>query len=611
MDERQLSLALVEFARTLTSDFSIQTILDHLVEHVVKVVGVTGAGVLLMDGDERHRFVAATDEVILRIETLQIEQGEGPCLLAYRTGEHVAIPDLSVDTAFPSFSPLAVRAGLAAAYSFPLRLDETVMGALELYSERPQVLSGPDLAAAQVLADVAAAYLLNADARKASADSILALQTESLHDTLTGLPNRVNLQQRLDGIRSRLPGSTAGILYLDIDRFKTVNDTFGHKVGDALLVEFARRVELLVPSGGLLARLAGDEFVLLCDHVADVSAVELVASRVVDAVRAPFHVDGTRIAVNVSVGVAFVGPQHDSVDDAMLHADHAMYRAKQQGGARHVVASLGDPAVTDRRRLIDEGLWDAIRRHTVELVYQPMVDSGTGLATGAEASLAWDHPVLGRLGHRDIVAAAHRVGMTMPLLSWELRAVLGDLARWDAARPGAPRLVAGINVDLRDLLQPDVVRVVSEVIATSSIGYNRLSLEVTEDIYLADDSAAAAVLQQFRALGVAVALDQFGVGFSSLGDLRSFAVNAVKIGPALVHGAEASSVDASIVSAIVALCRDLDMTVVADGIETADQLRVMRDLGCHTVQGSFWSTPLSPSRMTALFAERADAGAAS
>ncbi len=591
MDQQRLTTALVEFARTLTSEFSIQTLLDSLVEHVVHVVGVTGAGVLLMDDEHRHRFVAASDGIIRRIEVLQLEKGEGPCLEAFRTGTYVAIPDLATDTQFDEFSPVACAAGLGAVYSFPLRIDDTRLGALEVYTALPARLDADEVTAAQVLADVAAAYLFNAEARRLSHESLETMQTQSLHDALTGLPNRLQLHDRLDKLMAgSADGTFTALLFLDIDRFKSVNDAFGHAAGDLLLIEFVRRVQPVVPVGGMFARLSGDEFVLVCEGLTDVAAAQQVAARAVAAIDETFAIGAAGIAVTVSVGIAFCGPGRDCPDVALAKADAAMYEAKQKGGRRHVTASSsGIPLSADPRRTIESGLAAAIRDDQLHLVYEPIVDASTARLVGVETSLGWEHPELGSLPAPDILSAARRVGLSVPLLRWVLSTVCDRLQDWDERLPDDAPGFVGINVALRELLQPELVEIMSEALASSRLPGRRLCFEITEDIYLGDDSSASRTLHWLRAIGVRIALDGFGNGFSSLLDVKTFPVDVVKIGPAFVAGASDSEVDQAIVAAVVHLARSLDLKVVAAGVATAAQLCHVRDLGCHWVQGPFCS----------------------
>ena len=339
MDEQGLSAVLVDFAHTLTTEFSLQRTLDHLVERVVEVLPVTGAGVLLMDTeDERHHFVAATDDVIRRVEGLQLELGEGPCLEAYRTGRSTLISDLVADQAFPRFSPRAVESGLGALFAFPLRLGDERMGALELYTTEAAQLSAQDLSAAQTLAEVMAAYLFNARVRHDAKETVAVLEEQALHDALTGLPNRALLHDRLRQAL-RTTGRTdalVGVLFCDVDGLKAVNDTHGHWAGDQLLIHIVRQIEAVLRPGDTLARLSGDEFVVVCQNLAQPDQAEAIAARVLATLDVPIVVDGTSLVGRMSIGVSVAKAGHVSADEALQQADTAMYRAKHAGGMRWV-----------------------------------------------------------------------------------------------------------------------------------------------------------------------------------------------------------------------------------------------------------------------------------
>lgn len=335
MDEQRLSAVLVEFAHTLTTDFSLQGTLDHLVERVVEVLPVTGAGVLLMDNEGRdHHFVAATDDVIRRIETLQLELGEGPCLQAYRTGQAVLLPDLLAEERFPRFSPRAVQAGLSAVFAFPLRLDDERMGALELYTSWPAELSEADHSAAQTLADVMTAYLFNARMRMAAEQAASTFKRQALHDALTGLPNRVLLHDRLGQAldMARRSDGFVGVLFCDIDDLKSVNDTHGHRVGDEVLSTVARRIERAVRPGDTLARLSGDEFVVLCQNLSAPRQGREIAERILATLFSPIEVYGLRLEARLSIGINVVRAAQATVEGTLHQADRAMYAAKGKGG---------------------------------------------------------------------------------------------------------------------------------------------------------------------------------------------------------------------------------------------------------------------------------------
>jgi diguanylate cyclase (GGDEF)-like protein len=339
----KLSVVLSDFARTLATDFPIQGILDHLVGRIVDVLPITSAGVTLISPGLAPRYIAASDGAALRFEQLQTEIGQGPCLTAYFSGEAVSVPDLGTDTQFPEFAPAAVAAGLAAVFTFPLREADGRLGALDLYRDTPGILGRQDMDAAQTLADVAAAYLVNAQSRDDARATTELFRHNALHDPLTGLPNRMLLQQRLEHAAQRAQRSrtNAAILFVDLDHFKQVNDRHGHPAGDELLLAVARRLSALIRPGDTLARFAGDEFVFLCEDLHDESDVELLASRVDAAFAEPFVLTDLEVSVTASVGVAFAG-LGDLISESLLaEADTAMYQAKRKGGSSHQIIDLG------------------------------------------------------------------------------------------------------------------------------------------------------------------------------------------------------------------------------------------------------------------------------
>ncbi len=340
-DDRQLAEVLIEFAHTLLGDFSIESILDRLVERTLGVVPVTGAGVLLMGEDGELRFAAASDEVLRRIEPLQVELGEGPCIEAWRTGEQILIPDLGLDSRFPNFSPRARAAGLGAVFSFPMAVGGDPLGALDVYQQEPGSLSPADVYVMQVLADVAASYVFNSRAHAATRQVAEELLRRSLHDELTGLPNRALLHDRLEQAiaKSQRSGAMAAVLFVDLDQFKLVNDNHGHLAGDRALIAVADRLRNAVRPADTLARLAGDEFVILCDEFDDAAVAEHVAKRVADALARPLDLDGIGpVEVSASVGIAFAGAGTDLPEAILRDADSAMFVAKRNGGARYVIA---------------------------------------------------------------------------------------------------------------------------------------------------------------------------------------------------------------------------------------------------------------------------------
>src|SRR4051794_33933288 len=340
--EEKLSAVLSEFARTMVTDFPVQRILDRLVERIVEVLPVTSAGVTLIEPGRAPRFVAASNPAALHFENLQTASRQGPCVLAYHSGEAVSVPHLRSDGRFPQFSSAAVDSSLAAVFAFPLNQGGGRLGALDLYRDTEGDLDEEDMVAAQTLADVTASYLINAQAREDEHAIAAHFEALALHDVLTGLPNRLLFDQRLEhaALRARRQHTNAAVLFADLDGFKSVNDNYGHRAGDELLVAVAKRLTSLVRPGDTLARLAGDEFVVLCEDLSDIEDARSLADRLGSAFMSPFNLDAAEITITASVGIAYTGPGEEISAALVSNADAAMYQAKGSGGGTHEVIHM-------------------------------------------------------------------------------------------------------------------------------------------------------------------------------------------------------------------------------------------------------------------------------
>ncbi len=352
-----LSEVLTEFARTMVTDFPIQAILDRLVERIVEVLPLSAAGVTLISPGTSPVYVAASDADALRFEALQSALGEGPCLLAYATGRPVCIPDVRDDLRFGKFSPAAARAGLGAVFAFPLRHGDDPLGALDLYCDEPAELSPATMHAARTLADVAAAYILNARARAELLADVERARERTRRDELTGLANRASLLEDLGRTLHQAggPGHSLTVVFADIDRFKEVNDLHGHRAGDELLVAAGARLSALVRSGDTLARLSGDEFVVVFLDLADVAQVEAIARRVATSLSKPFVLSGVVVASTTSVGVVYTTTGGHSPGELLHAADMAMYEAKRRGGGRYHLVTSGSAPTDGSDRLLVPG----------------------------------------------------------------------------------------------------------------------------------------------------------------------------------------------------------------------------------------------------------------
>ena len=635
MDEPRLSDVLSEFARTLLTDFPIERILDHLVERIVTVLPISAAGVTLISPTTDPQYVAASDESALRFEQLQTELGEGPCLAAYQSRSAVSVPDLDHDDRFPTFAARALDAGLVAVFTFPLLIEDQCLGALDLYRTEPGALDDSAMTAAQTLADVTTAYLLNAQARTDLEVASQQAYETSLHDDLTGLANRVLLVQRLSHAidKGSRTGRPAAVLFCDVDRFKQVNDTFGHHVGDQLLVALADRLNGLVRPGDTLVRMAGDEFAVLCEDLEDVGQAHGVAERIKVALAQPLTLPAGEILVTVSVGIAFSTPakrpqrrvplavgghmrpkvpnqRRSSPDETvgeaealLREADVAMYQVKRMGGGHHRAASVRDLQLTNSRLNLMHDLGGALERGELQTEYQPIVSMQRSDVTGAEALLRWRHPTLGLIGPSVFIPLAERAGVMVDLGLAVLRRACEDRASWPencpAGRPVAPLGVA-VNVSVHQLMSAGFAASVEEVLEETGTPPALVTLEVTESALIEDHPRALVVLSSLRRLGVRLALDDFGTGSSSLTHLRDFPVDVVKIDRSFVADLGAGSTSRHIVEAVVTLADRLGMQTIAEGVETSEQWSTMRELGCDAYQGFIFSPSVASEALPAL-----------
>lgn len=605
--EDRLSAVLSEFARTLATDFPIQSILDHLVRRIVAILPITGAGVTLISEGEAPRWVAASDETALRYERLQTDLGEGPCLSAYESGEAVAVPDLRSDDRFPHFAPAAVAAGLAAVFTFPLCHADGRLGSLDLYRRTTGELDTADMEAAQTLADVAAAYLLNARARDQARETSDHFRHTALHDALTGLPNRLLLQQRLEHAarRARRSQTDAAVLFADLDRFKRVNDTHGHQVGDELLVAVADRLARLLRPGDTLARFSGDEFVFLCEDLRDQADVETLAGRIDNAFSSSFVLSYAELAITASVGMAYAGPGQNITSQLLVDADIAMYQAKRKGGAGHQIIDLREARRSTDRLSLERDLRAALANDELEIAYQPIVRCADGLVTGVEALLRWKHPERGPIPPLSMVAVAEQCGLINEVGAWVLGRSCRDRATWLHDRPGVT-LDLAVNVSARQLMNPRFCDALTAVLDETGTDPNALVLEITENILIEDSERAMAVLADLKELGLHLAIDDFGSGYSSLNYLRRLPIDIVKIDQSFIADIDHARAGGAIVAAVTSLAHALEFTVTAEGVETQSQRDKVIATGCESAQGFFYAHPMPASAIESRLGVRPD-----
>jgi diguanylate cyclase (GGDEF)-like protein len=602
----ELSDVLSEFARTMVTDFPIQRILDHLVKRIVEVMPVTAAGVTLIAAGLEPRYVAASDHSALRYEKLQTELGEGPCLTAYSTDVAIAVPDLRLEDRFPRFTPRALTSGLSAVFTFPLRHDGVRLGALDLYRDSAGELSPDSMTAAQTLADVAAAYLINAQTRADLQDSSDQSREAALHDPLTGLPNRVLILQLLEHAfrGGRRSGKTSAVFFVDLDRFKEVNDTYGHRVGDELLVAVAERLTGLLRPGDSLARLSGDEFVILCENLAGPSGADPIASRLNAELSRPFVLSVVELKLTASIGIAFTGQGIESPDELLHDADLAMYRSKRDRAKDHDVLDLRELHLAGHQAGLARSLPGAIGRDELYLAYQPLVDSLTGRLTGVEALLRWMHPSRGPVSPKVFIPFAEQSGQIVELGQWVLEQAWSYRHDWQQRR--AEPITLSVNVSAHQVMSGGFAASVAAVLDGAPADPGLLTLEITESVFVRDEQRALIVLDELKEIGVKLALDDFGTGYSSLGYLNKLPIDTIKIDHTFIANLRDKPGSRAIVTSIIQLAHSLGMSVVAEGVETAAQHEELTALGSEFCQGFYFARPMSATSLGTLLQHQAD-----
>ncbi len=420
------------------------------------------------------------------------------------------------------------------------------------------------------------------------------------HDQLTGLPNRAMfhavVEQSLSRPEFMEAGASAGavnLLYIDLDRFKSVNDTFGHRVGDTLLQRVATRLLGCVPAGSLACRLGGDEFAVVRTGTVSVSHLSVLAEAILAAIAAPMEIEGHGVQVGVSIGIASSAPGMN-VDALTRAADIALYEAKVRGRGHHRHFQPKMEEEFQRRRLLEADLREAVSRNELALVYQPIVRLADLRIVGAEALVRWQHPKYGLLQPASFIPLAEESSLIVAIGVWVLRVACADAVRWPEP------LCLSVNLSSAQFASLDLIDTVSEVLARTALPPQRLVLEVTETVLLQDNQRTQAVLDALRQRGISIAMDDFGTGYSSLSYIRNFAIQKIKIDQAFIQTIDTQVASSVIVKAILTIGDGLGIGICAEGVETELQLAALRQHGVREAQGFLLHRPMSPERFASL-----------
>jgi predicted signal transduction protein with EAL and GGDEF domain len=447
---------------------------------------------------------------------------------------------------------------------------------------------------------------------------------DAFHDHLTQLPNRALFMDRLQRAitrRTRHPEYLFAVLFVDLDRFKTVNDSLGHPAGDRLLLEIARRLTTALRrddtvsrpavaawqdhADDTLARVGGDEFTILLEDIRNASDAVRIAERIQQAVAAPITLDGQEIFITASVGIAVSGAVQCAGDDLLRDADIAMYRAKATGGDRCAIFDATMHGNAIERLQLESDLRRAIDRLEFRLQYQPIVSLRDHRIVGFEALIRWQHPEQGLLAPSVFLKVAEDTGLITRIDQWVLREACSQARRWNLESPGDATISVSVNISAQGFGQHDLVRQVAETLQATGLDPRGLRLEITESVAMADAERARMVLMDLKALGVRISLDDFGTGYSSLSYLQGFPVDTLKIDRSFVTGMDRNDECREIIRTILSLARTLRLDVIAEGTETAAQVEFLEGLDCGFLQGYFFSRPVPAGELTALLLPRA------
>ncbi len=479
------------------------------------------------------------------------------------------------------------------------------LGALDLYRDTPDGLTARSMIGAQTLADVAAAYLINAQARSDLQDSSEQSREASLHDPLTGLPNRVLMLQLLDHAfrRSRRSGHPSAVFFVDFDKFKDINDAHGHRVGDELLVAAAERMTAMLRPGDSLSRLSGDEFVVLCEDLHEPGEADLIARRFDGALTEPFRLSGVELTISASIGVAFAGRGIDAAEDLLHAADVAMYEKKRDRTSPDAVLDLRELHLAEQHAGLAYAMPGVRGRGELHVVYQPIIDTLSGSLTGVEALMRWTHPSRGPVSPNVFIPFAEQSGQIIDLGRWVLEQACDDRDRCQCHR--AADIALSVNVSAHQLLSVGFADTVETVLAGSSTRPGLLTLEITERVFFGDEQRARVVLGELKDLGVGLALDDFGTGYSSLSYLDQLPIDKIKLDRSFITQLTGTPASQAMIRAIIQLAHSLELSVVCEGVETDEQYGHLVHLGADSCQGFYFAQPMTAPTLETLIGDQA------
>ena len=486
--------------------------------------------------------------------------------------------------------------GVAYAVAPIMMTDGHVIGTVAVIDTSPHAWTHAEINA---LMDIASLLVTELELRS---DLSLKRQTQehllysTLHDALTGLPNRSLFTERLRHAMRRAarhPDDLFAVLFLDLDRFKDINDNLGHFAGDELLRAVARRLEACIRPEDTVARLSGDEFAILLESITDTSDAGRVAERIEEALSFPINLGGAEVTTSASMGIVTSSMAHDQPEQLLRSADMAMYRAKAAGRARYEMFDRAMHTDALERLRLETDMRRAIELGEFVLHYQPLVSLRTGRVTGLEALVRWQHPDRGLVHPADFIPVAEETGLIVSIGKWVLIEACRRIKEWQAAHPRPELLTIGVNLSVKQFSQPDLIDQIRSALETTGAPASSLRIEITESAIIDKGRAAVSILSRIRELGAQVYLDDFGTGYSSLSYLHGLPIDAIKIDRAFVSSMDTDDKNLRLVRTILTLAEIVGVRAEAEGISTSEQLRELRALNCEQGQGYLFSAPIT------------------
>ena len=533
-----------------------------------------------------------------------VTEGQGPTGIAFRTELPCIKADITKDQHIDYWKSLARQAGAHGVAAFPLRNGDAVVGVISLYFHRDAGVFDDEMV--DLLNRIVANVSFSLESFDIAEEKMRAeerIKYLASFDTLTGLPNRVTFNASLKSAiqAAKAKNEKLAILFVDLDRFKVINDSLGHAAGDALLIEIADRLSSISQVNNRIARLGGDEFVITLEGISDRDHASLVAQSVLGCFRHPFYLSGQECRVTSSIGIALYPEDGNDGEALIRNADLAMYRAKEAG--KNCIQFF-DQAMDVRsieHLALESCLSHALERQELSLHYQPKRNVFTQKITGVEALLRWNHPTRGPISPAEFIPLAEETGLIVPIGIWVLRKACSQSVAWQ--REGLPPIPVAVNLSPRQFADENLLKDIDDALADSGLASEHLQIEITESMVMHNVVKASATLTEIRKRGITIAIDDFGTGYSSMSLMKKFPIDTIKIDRSFVRDIPHDEEDKAITKAIIGMGKALGLKLVAEGVETAAQERFLMAHGCDEIQGYLLSKPVPPEALAELFVD--------